>query len=101
MRYWPGFGRSSQSRAFGSSSALYSAQTLVAGALNVLLIVAAIELLDLGRSGPGLLNSAVGIGGIIGAAVALGLVGLRGLGTAFRLRARALGASPHPVRRLA
>jgi MFS family permease len=62
---------------------LYSAQTLVAGALNVLLIVAAIELLDLGRSGPGLLNSAVGIGGIIGAAVALGLVGLRGLGTAF------------------
>src|SRR6185436_8183637 len=63
--------------------ALYAAQTLVAGALNVLLIVAAIELLDLGRSGPGLLNSAVGIGGIIGAAVALGLVGLRGLGTAF------------------
>jgi MFS family permease len=63
--------------------ALYSAQTLVAGALNVLVIVAAIELLDLGRSGPGLLNSAVGVGGIIGAAVALGLVGLRGLGTAF------------------
>jgi MFS family permease len=62
---------------------LYSAQTLVAGALNVLVIVAAIELLDLGRSGPGLLNSAVGIGGLIGAAVALGLVGLRGLGTAF------------------
>jgi MFS family permease len=62
---------------------LYSAQTLVAGALNVLVIVAAIELLDLGRSGPGLLNSAVGIGGLIGAAVALGSVGLRGLGTAF------------------
>jgi MFS family permease len=62
---------------------LYSAQTLVAGALNVLVIVAAIELLDLGRSGPGLLNSAVGIGGLFGAAVALGLVGLRGLGTAF------------------
>jgi MFS family permease len=62
---------------------LYSAQTLVAGALNVLVIVAAIELLDLGRSGPGLLNSAVGIGGLFGAALALGLVGLRGLGTAF------------------
>jgi MFS family permease len=64
---------------------LYSAQTLVAGALNVLVVVAAIELLDLGRSGPGLLNSAVGIGGLIGAAVTLGLVGLRGLGTAFAL----------------
>jgi MFS family permease len=62
---------------------LYSAQTLVAGALNVLIVVAALELLDLGRSGPGLLNSAVGIGGLIGAAVTLGLVGLRGLGTAF------------------
>jgi MFS family permease len=58
---------------------LYSAQTLVAGALNVLVVVAALELLDLGRAGPGLLNSAVGIGGLIGAGVALGLVGLRGL----------------------
>jgi MFS family permease len=64
---------------------LYSAQTLVAGALNVLVVVAAIELFDLGRSGPGLLNSAIGIGGLIGAAVALALVGLRGLGTAFAL----------------
>jgi MFS family permease len=62
---------------------LYSAQTLVAGALNVLVVVAALELLDLGRSGPGLLNSAIGIGGLIGAGVALGLVGVRGLGTAF------------------
>jgi MFS family permease len=62
---------------------LYSAQTLVAGALNVLVVVAALELLDLGRAGPGLLNSAVGIGGLIGAGVALGLVGLRRLGTAF------------------
>jgi MFS family permease len=62
---------------------LYSAQTLVAGALNVLVVVAALELLDLGRSGPGLLNSAIGIGGLIGAVITLGLVGLRGLGTAF------------------
>jgi hypothetical protein len=64
---------------------LYSAQTLVAGALNVLVVVAALDLLDLGRGGPGLLNSAVGIGGLVGAGVALGLVGLRGLGTAFGL----------------
>jgi Cyclic nucleotide-binding domain/Major Facilitator Superfamily len=64
---------------------LYSAQTLVAGALNVLVVVAAIELLDLGRSGPGLLYSAIGIGGFVGAAVALALVGFRGLGTVFAL----------------
>jgi len=54
---------------------LYAAQTLVAGALNVLIVVIAFDLLDLGRSGPGLLNSAVGIGGLIGAAAALALVG--------------------------
>lgn len=64
---------------------LYSTQTLVAGALNVLVVVAALELLELGRAGPGLLNSAVGIGGLVGAAVALALVGQRGLGTAFAL----------------
>jgi len=54
---------------------LYAAQTLVAGALNVLIVVIAFDLLDLGRSGPGFLNSAVGIGGLIGAGAALALVG--------------------------
>lgn len=58
---------------------LYSAQTLVAGALNVLVVVSALGLLDLGRAGPGILNSAVGVGGLLGAAVALGLVGRRRL----------------------
>jgi MFS family permease len=62
---------------------LYSAQTLVAGALNVLVVVTAIELLDLGRAGPGLLNSAIGIGGLVGAAAALALAGVRGLGSVF------------------
>ena len=62
---------------------LYSAQTLVAGALNVLVVVTAIELLDLGRAGPGLLNSAIGVGGLIGAGAALALAGVRGLGSVF------------------
>jgi Na+/melibiose symporter-like transporter len=62
---------------------LYSAQTLVAGALNVLVVVTAIELLDLGRAGPGLLNSAIGVGGLLGAAAALALAGVRGLGSVF------------------
>ena len=64
---------------------LYSAQTLVAGALNVLVVIAALELLDLGRAGPGLLNSAIGVGGLFGAAAALALAGFRGLGTVFAL----------------
>ncbi len=62
---------------------LYTAQTLVAGALNVLIVVSAIELLGLGESGVGYLNSAVGIGGLVGAAAALMLVGRRRLAADF------------------
>lgn len=63
---------------------LYAAQTLVAGALNVLIVVTALELLDLGESGVGFLNSAVGLGGLVGAAAALALVGRRRLASDFR-----------------
>jgi MFS family permease len=62
---------------------LYGAQTLVAGALNVLIVVSALELLDLGESGVGFLNSAVGIGGLIGALVAIVLVGRQKLASDF------------------
>jgi MFS family permease len=58
---------------------LYAAQTLVAGALNVIIVVTAFELLDLGESGPGYLNSAIGVGGLVGAAFALALAGRRRL----------------------
>jgi MFS family permease len=54
---------------------LYGAQTLVAGALNVLIVVSSLELLDLGKSGIGFLNSAVGVGGLLGALGALALIG--------------------------
>ena len=50
---------------------LYAAQTLVAGALNVLVVVTAFELLDLNDSGVGLLYAAVGVGGLVGGFVAL------------------------------
>jgi MFS family permease len=50
---------------------LYGAQTLVAGALNVLVGVTAFELLDLDDAGVGLLYAAVGVGGLIGGFVAL------------------------------
>ena len=93
MRYWPGFGRSSPSRAFGSSSASTPRRRSWRAPSTCSSSSPRIELLDLGRSGPGLLNSAVGIGGIIGAAVALGLVGLRRSRDGVRVRARALGAS--------
>ena len=56
---------------------LYAAQTLVAGALNVLVVVTAFELLDLDAAGVGLLYAAVGVGGLIGGFVAL-LLSARG-----------------------
>jgi MFS family permease len=45
---------------------LTAAQTLVAGALEVLLVVLAIRLLDAGDAGVGWLNTAVGVGCLIG-----------------------------------
>jgi hypothetical protein len=60
--------------------ALFGAQTLVRGALNVLLVVAALELLRTGESGVGLLNSALGAGGLVGGLATLALVGRRRLG---------------------
>lgn len=56
---------------------LLVSQTLVAGALNVLIVVTALQLLDLGEEGVGFLNSAVGIGGLLGAVIAAALIGRR------------------------
>jgi MFS family permease len=55
--------------------ALIVSQTLVAGALNVLIVVTALRLLDLGQGGVGYLTSALGIGGLLGAVTSVALVG--------------------------
>lgn len=62
---------------------LYGAQTVVAGAMGVLVVVAALRLFDLGSGGVGWLYSACGVGGVIGAAVALALVGRQKLASDF------------------
>jgi predicted MFS family arabinose efflux permease len=59
------------------SVGLLTAHFLMVGALDVLLVVLAFEVLDLGSSGVGLLNSAVGAGGIAGSALTVLLVGRR------------------------
>jgi MFS family permease len=64
---------------------LYCAQTVVAGALGVLIVVAAIKLLDLGDAGVGYLNSAFGIGGLAGAAIAVALIARQKLATDFAI----------------
>ena len=59
---------------------LYDAQCLVAGALGVLVVATAIDLLGLGNAGVGVLQSACGVGAIAGAGVALTLVSRSRLG---------------------
>jgi MFS family permease len=71
---------------------LFSAQTLVDGAFTVLIAVSALELLDLGPSGVGYLNAAVGVGGIIGGFVSLSLVGRGRLATTFGIAIAGAGA---------
>ena len=64
---------------------LYGAQTLAAGALNVLIVVLALEVLNLGKAGIGFLSSAVGVGGLIGGVASLTLIGRPRLASAFGL----------------
>jgi predicted MFS family arabinose efflux permease len=61
-----------------------AAATLVEGAVDVLLVVVAVQLLHLGDAGVGWLNAAWGLGGLLGGALALALPWLRrdGVGAA-------------------
>jgi MFS family permease len=53
---------------------LWTAAWLTAGALHVLLVATALDLLDLGESGVGFLSAAIGVGGTLGVVVALAVV---------------------------
>ncbi len=72
---------------------LYSAQTVVAGAEGVLITVAALELLGVGEGGYGLLNSAGGIGGLIGAFLVLVLARRKRMASDFGFGVGLCGAS--------
>jgi MFS family permease len=64
---------------------LFSVQTFVAGMLNVLVVVLAIELLDLGTAGVGWLDGMVGIGATVGVLLVAGLAGRTRLAGYFAL----------------
>jgi MFS family permease len=80
---------------------LFWAQSLVRGALNVLIVVSALHLLHIGPSGVGYLTAAIGAGGLAGGVFAVGLVGRRvavpfGFGLVFwGLPIAAIGLWPH------
>jgi MFS family permease len=57
--------------------ALVGAQTLVRGALNVLIVVVAFRLLGVGSAWVGYLSAAIGAGGLLGAIVSPALAGRR------------------------
>lgn len=58
--------------------------TFVLGVIDVLIVVLAFEVLGTGESGVGLMNVSIGIGSIIGAAVAVVVTGRRRLSGSFR-----------------
>jgi MFS family permease len=66
-------------RAIGSGGpitllvSLYGLQTLVAGALDVLIVVIALDLTGMGQGGVGTLFAVMGVGGLVGAAIVLPL----------------------------
>ena len=62
---------------------LFWTQVIVRGVLNVLLVVAAVELLHIGEQGVGYLNSAIGAGGFLGVLVTVTLVGRRHMAAPF------------------
>lgn len=67
----------------GGVAILAFVQTLLRGALVVLIAVLAVHVLALGGSGVGWLNAAFGAGGVIGGAVAAGVVHVTRLGRSF------------------
>ena len=73
-----GFTAVRESRALSLVIGLIGVQSFLDGLLCVLLVVVALELLSLGNAGVGLLDAAVGVGGLIagGAAIAIGSRGL-------------------------
>ena len=55
------------------------AQCVAIGAIDVIAVVLALDVLDIGESGVGYLNAALGAGGLLGAAAAVTLIGRRQL----------------------
>lgn len=72
------------------SGVIFALNTLV-GLADILLVVLALDVLDMSQAGPGLLNSAVGLGQIVGAVATVVLVGRRRMAAAVLVAAVVAG----------
>jgi MFS family permease len=88
-RFWPelkeGFATVVRRPALRVVIGLSTAQTTVEGAVEVLLVVLAIRLLDSGNAGVGWLNTAMGIGSVLGALLVAAMAARRRLAGGFAL----------------
>lgn len=73
-------------------SGLVAAEYVLVGMMDILLVVLALDQLDMAEGGPGLLNSAIGIGGLVGAVATVLLIGARRLSPLVVLGAVLVGA---------
>jgi MFS family permease len=72
-------------------SGLVAAEYVLVGMVDILIVVLALDLLDMSQAGPGLLNSALGIGGLVGASFTVVLIGVKRLSPALLAGAVAAG----------
>jgi MFS family permease len=70
---------------------LLGLRMLTIGAVDVLLVLLALEVFDTGESGAGILNAALGLGTVVGGAVSFALVGRQRLAPALAVSALAWG----------
>jgi MFS family permease len=87
-----GFATIAADRRLGLVTVLGVVQTFTRGCLTVFAVVVAIDLLDTGDPGAGVLNAAVGAGGVLGSILAFGLVRRGGLASWFGLGITLFGA---------
>src|SRR5215207_8093798 len=87
-----GFTTIAADRSLGLITGLGVVQTFTRGCLTVFAVVVAIDLLDTGDPGVGVLNAAVGAGGVLGSIFAFGLVRRGGLASWFGVGIALFGA---------
>ncbi len=99
-----GFAALGRHRSAGLLIGLFGSQTFVRGALTVLTVAIAVELLGIGQSGVGYLTAALGAGALVGASVAMTVIVGRRLATPFAISLALwglpiliVGLLPHPV----